>query len=31
VVEPKISQYDDEVLQQAFEDEPDCVHVIQPF
>jgi hypothetical protein len=31
VVEPKISQYDDEVLQQAFKDEPDCVHVIQPF
>jgi len=31
VVEPVIADYDDEVLQQAFEDEPDCLHVIQPF
>jgi hypothetical protein len=31
VVEPEIAAYDDEVLQQAFRDEPDCLHVIQPF
>ena len=31
VVEPVIAAYDDEVLQQAFKDEPDCLHVIQPF
>jgi hypothetical protein len=30
-VEPKIVGYDDETLQQAFEDEPECLHVIQPF
>jgi hypothetical protein len=31
VVEPVIAAYDDEVFQQAFVDEPDCLHVIQPF
>jgi len=30
VVEPVIAAYDDDVLQRAFEDEPDCLHVIQP-
>jgi hypothetical protein len=31
VVEPDIGGYDDADLQQAFRDEPDCAHVIQPF
>jgi hypothetical protein len=31
VVEPVLQGYDDEVLQQAFKDEPDCLHVVQPF
>jgi hypothetical protein len=30
VVEPVIATYDDEVLQQAFTDEPECLHVVQP-
>jgi hypothetical protein len=30
VVEPVIAAYHDDVLQQAFTDEPDCLHVIQP-
>lgn len=31
VVEPRIGNYDDEQIRAAFQDDPGCEHVIQPF